>query len=58
MRYTILIPILLLFAACGSSPDIPTLRDENTKTKILANQSEAMTAQTEYKKLQARREKI
>jgi len=58
MRYIILIPILLLFTACGSSPDMPSLRDTNTKTKILDNQSDAITAQNEYKKLQAQREKV
>jgi len=58
MHPFLLLFTLLLFTACTSTPDAPVSRDDNTKYKILTNQSEAVTAQNEYKKLQALREKV
>ena len=57
MHKTLLLCILLLLTACGNKPDAPVLHDADTQHKILSNQSEAVAAQDEYKKLQVARNK-
>ena len=57
MRLPFLFSILLLFSACSTTPEVNSSNEKATEKKIQSNQSTAASAQDEYKKLQAQREK-
>ena len=57
MRLSFLPLILLTFSACSTTPEISSSKENTTKEKIQSNQSIAINAQNEYKKLQRQREK-
>ncbi|SFV63904.1 hypothetical protein MNB_SV-13-1673 [hydrothermal vent metagenome] len=48
--------LFILFSACTSKPS-PYTKEKNTEKKIQSNQSQALSAQDEYKRLQAKRQK-
>ena len=58
MRISLLISCLLLFTACSTTPELPQPHEKITVEKIQSNQSAALAAQVEYKKLQAQRNKV
>jgi len=58
MRFISLFFIFIFLTACSTRPNAPLSHDMNTKSKILANQSEAISAKDEYKKLQEERKKV
>jgi len=57
MRLSFLILTVFLFSACTPTPEVASSAEHATEKKIQSNQSAAMYAQDEYKKLQAQREK-
>jgi hypothetical protein len=57
MRIAFLSIFILLFTACGSTTKPTPSKEKSTQEKILNNQSTAVDAQDEYKKLQALRNK-
>ncbi len=57
MRILFLFIFTLLFSACVSTTKPTPSKEKSTQEKILNNQSTAVNAQDEYKKLQALRNK-
>jgi len=57
MRFLIPLSFFLFFSACSGNPEV-SIRDEvKRKDLIRSNQSDANQAQSDYKKLQAQRNK-
>ncbi len=57
MRLPLALLIILFLTACNTTLDMHHSPDYTATNKILDNQSHAITAQDEYKKLLAQREK-
>jgi len=57
MRLSFLILTVFLFSACTTTPEVSPSTENTTEEKIQSNQSAAIYAQDEYKKLQVQREK-
>lgn len=57
MRLSFLLFILFILSACSITPEVTASTENSTTKKIQSNQSAAVHAQDEYKKLQAQREK-
>jgi len=57
MRLSFLLFTLFIFSACSTTPEVTVSPENTTAQKIQSNQSVAIHAQDEYKKLQALREK-
>ena len=57
MRLSLIFSTLLLLSACSSTPEVSPTNENMTAKKIQSNQSAALAAQDEYKKLQAQRDK-
>jgi len=55
MHLLLILSTLFIFSACSSTPELSSLNENITDKKIQSNQSAALAAQDEYKKLQAQR---
>ncbi len=58
MRLSFLLSSLLLFCACSTTPEVSPSNENTTASRIQSNQSDALAAQDEYKKLQEQRNKV
>jgi outer membrane biogenesis lipoprotein LolB len=55
MHLSLILSTLLLLSACSSTPEVSPSNENKTAKRIKSNQSAALAAQDEYKKLQAQR---
>jgi hypothetical protein len=58
MRLIIFILPLLFFSACSKTPNLSEEPADHRVKKIESNQSAALAAQDEYKRLQIKRSKV
>ena len=58
MHLSFILSTLLFLSACSSTPEVSPSNENMTVKRIQSNQSAALAAQDEYKKLQTQRNKV